>query len=669
MSLPYNQVRGNTLVTSTLEGGQEKSVIIEFDKGGKIDSITYEGEKLDYRSEKFVQLLDNDKNVQNGFHHYNVEKGLINPDVVKFDDLEPVLFVSANVEKDWEGWNTDGAPFPTTYSESTVDKITSTYTEPIDNSEFGVEIKMDQPITQRDKNGDVTNYKVFYSETDGTTIRAVDANGKVKPGVPPIYNNGVYDMSQITSNLNIFVPADQRWNGPEMENIHREIQRNVINHIDAVAPGVVKGQWLLDTDGRNPEDPKTFRTEKGLNSFVEDVMWGGKENFGKSKVNAGNGPGYDGASGQGQRLMSYTNKVFAGSDEANSMFKKIVKYPMDMANNMDHMFIQCYSYRAPYAKTFDGKYGKGLLNIGQPEGRESGLAFGAERYTAYKKKLGAGIKLPMPNNMMDENGRNWNDESMSAKQMGGVQQASKNVITSLITGDFGGAGPLARNIAQTADLLSQSSTQGVLAAEKISQLAANTGLSADEIMQRSVGVIANSNTELLFAGVMLRSFEYQWTMSPRNRLEAANVRMIIRAFKQWSAPKKARKMERAGRTDVGKAGGPSFFLGTPNIFRLRFVTNGNRNILGVNKFKPCALTNVSINYTPEGQWLAYENGMPIAVNMSLRFAELEPIYDTDYSEDIAKERQYNPDDPNSVGDLYPIGEIDQASPYASDVGY
>ena len=541
--------------------------------------------------------------------------------------------------------------------------------EPLQETEFGQEIKIDQPISQRDKDGNVTNYKVFFSETEGTTIRAVDVSGQLKPNVPPIYKDGVYDMSQITSNLNLFVPSDQRWNGPEMENIHREIQTKVKAHINAVAPDIVKGQWLLDNDGRNPNDAKTFRTEKGLNSFIEDVMWGGKENFGKSKVNAGDGPGYDGASGQGQRLMSYTNKIFAGSDEANSMFKKIVKYPMDMANNMDHMFIQCYSYRAPYGKTFDGKYGKGLLNIGQPEGRESGLAFGAERYTAYKKKLGAGIKLPMPNNMMDENGRNWNDESMSAKQMGGVQQASKNVITSTLTGDYGGAGPLMRNLAMNADLLTQSSTQGAIAAEKISQLAANTGLSADEIMQRSIGVIANSNTELLFAGVMLRSFEYQWTMSPRNRLEAANVRMIIRAFKQWSSPKKARKMERAGRTDVGKAGGPSFFLGTPNIFRLRFVTNGNRNILGVNKFKPCALTNVSINYTPEGQWLAYENGMPIAVNMSLRFAELEPIYDTDYSEDIAKERQYNPDDPNSVGDLYPIGEIDQASPYASDVGY
>ena len=209
--------------------------------------------------------------------------------------------------------------------------------------------------------------------------------------------------------------------------------------------------------------------------------------------------------------------------------------------------------------------------------------------------------------------------------------ASKNVIASTLTNDFGGVGPLARNLAINADLLTQTGTQGGIAAEKISQLAANTGLSADEIMQRSVGIIANSNTELLFAGVMLRSFEYQWTMSPRNRLEAANVRMIIRAFKQWSAPKKSRKADRAANTDVGRAGGPSFFLGTPNIFRLRFVTNGNRNILGVNKFKPCALTNVSLNYTPEGQWLAYENGMPIAVTMSLRFAELEPIYDTDYS--------------------------------------
>ena len=146
--------------------------------------------------------------------------------------------------------------------------------------------------------------------------------------------------------------------------------------------------------------------------------------------------------------------------------------------------------------------------------------------------------------------------------------------------------------------------------------------------------------------------------------------MIIRAFKQWSAPKKVRKIDNGELSNVGKAGGPSFFLGTPNIFRLRFVTNGNRNILGVNKFKPCALTNVDLNYTPEGQWMAYENGMPISVMMTLQFQELEPIYDTDYGEDVAKGRAYDEStEEGMLGDLMPISIIKQNSPYSTDVGY
>ena len=89
------------------------------------------------------------------------------------------------------------------------------------------------------------------------------------------------------------------------------------------------------------------------------------------------------------------------------------------------------------------------------------------------------------------------------------------------------------------EMLTQESTRGMSIANKIAQLASESGfgdVSSEQILSRSVGVVANSNTELLFAGVSLRSFEYQWLMSPRNRLEAANVRMIIRAFKQWSAP-------------------------------------------------------------------------------------------------------------------------------------
>ena len=54
------------------------------------------------------------------------------------------------------------------------------------------------------------------------------------------------------------------------------------------------------------------------------------------------------------------------------------------------------------------------------------------------------------------------------------------------------------------------------------------------------------------------------------------------------------------------------------------------------RIKTCALTGVAVNYTPEGMWNAYEKGMPTSMLLSLRFGELEPIFDTDYEEDPFK---------------------------------
>ena len=546
---------------------------------------------------------------------------------------------------------------------------------PIANSEFGEEINPGVEISQQDSQGNVRNYKVFYSETGGTTVRAVDANGQLLQNVEPIYKDGVWDQSKLTKDTASSFSKDDQLR------IHQAIQESTKNHIDAVAPGLAKPKWTTQEGYANgiPSD-KDAQQEvlenkiKNARNNKEKVMYTKKlRNYNKSKTNQGETEKKDSLldkiTNQGSRGVGAIENAFSGAEEADTLFKKIVKYPMDMSNSMDHMFIQCYSYRAPYAAALDGKSGK--RNIFAND-KESSFTFGSERTTPYKRKLGAGIKLPMPNNMTDGNPRNWGEQSMDAGQMGAIQNVSKNVLTSFFTNDFGGYGRTATKLSMQGEMLTQESTRGMSMANKIAQLASESGfgdVSSEQVLSRSVGVVVNSNTELLFAGVSLRSFEYQWLMSPRNRLEAANVRMIIRAFKQWSAPKKIRKIDNGELSNVGKAGGPSFFLGTPNIFRLRFVTGGNRNILGVNKFKPCALQNVDINYTPEGQWMAYENGMPISVMMTLRFAELEPIYDTDYSEDIAKDRQYDPNDPESIGDLMPISIIKQNSPYSTDIGY
>ena len=514
---------------------------------------------------------------------------------------------------------------------------------PIANSEFGEEINPGVEISQQDSQGNVRNYKVFYSETGGTTVRAVDANGQLLQNVEPIYKDGVWDQSKLTKDTASSFSKDDQLR------IHQAIQESTKNHIEATAPGLAKPKWTTQEGYANgiPSD-KDAQQEvlenkiKNARNNKERVMYKKKlRNYNKSKTNQGETEKKDSLldkiTNQGARGVGAIENAFSGAEEADTLFKKIVKYPMDMSNSMDHMFIQCYSYRAPYAAALDGKSGK--RNIFAND-KESSFTFGSERTTPYKRKLGAGIKLPMPNNMTDGNPRNWGEQSMDAGQMGAIQNVSKNVLTSFFTNDFGGYGRTATKLSMQGEMLTQESTRGMSMANKIAQLASESGfgdVSSEQVLSRSVGVVVNSNTELLFAGVSLRSFEYQWLMSPRNRLEAANVRMIIRAFKQWSAPKKIRKIDNGELSNVGKAGGPSFFLGTPNIFRLRFVTGGNRNILGVNKFKPCALQNVDINYTPEGQWMAYENGMPISVMMTLRFAELEPIYDTDYSEDIARD--------------------------------
>ena len=347
--------------------------------------------------------------------------------------------------------------------------------------------------------------------------------------------------------------------------------------------------------------------------------------------------------------------------DSDIMFTTPVKYPMDMSLQQDHFSIQCYSYQPPYATAM--KSG----NVGS--------AYGIQRSSPYRKKLGAGIKLPMPNNMIDGNSRNWEEDNMNLQAMEAIRESMSQGSLKILANKLGMGNITAffSNALNTGRSMTQRAGRQELMANEISQLVGNMGydVSADSILARSGGVIANANTELMFAGVSLRSFEFSWVMSPRDRREAGNVRMILRALKQWSAPRKLSKLasgesgEKAGNT--GRAGGPSYFLGTPNIFRLRYLTAGNRNILGVNKFKPCALTDININYTPEGMWMAYEGGMPVSVQMSLKFNELEPIYNTDYSEDIIEKRRFSENNP--MGDLMPISVIRQDTPYSADVGY
>ena len=145
---------------------------------------------------------------------------------------------------------------------------------------------------------------------------------------------------------------------------------------------------------------------------------------------------------------------------------------------------------------------------------------------------------------------------------------------------------------------------------------ANVNITPNQILARSTGEIMNPNMELLFNGPSLRSFRFQFKLTPRGKTEADEVRKIIRTFKEHMAPK------------VSNAG---TFLKTPDVFELRY-RKGTGSHPFLHRFKQCFLKEVNVNYTGEGTYATYHDGTPVSMIMDLSFQEIEPIYNTDYTD-------------------------------------
>ena len=145
---------------------------------------------------------------------------------------------------------------------------------------------------------------------------------------------------------------------------------------------------------------------------------------------------------------------------------------------------------------------------------------------------------------------------------------------------------------------------------------AATGASAGALLSRAKGVIMNPNMELLFKKPQLRPFNFTFKLAPRSRKEAIAVINIIRTFKQSMAPIRSQS---------------NLFLKTPHTYRLQYMSRGKVHPF-LNMFKECALTNMSMKYTPDGNYATYEDGVMTAYEMTMQFKELEPVFNDDYEQ-------------------------------------
>lgn len=311
----------------------------------------------------------------------------------------------------------------------------------------------------------------------------------------------------------------------------------------------------------------------------------------------------------------------------NPAVGKVLKYPRDLiSDQQDTLQITQIEYQAPYKDVF------------LPGGAtiESILQSGLKRNTVIKNTLEGRVILPMPNVAMDSNSVNWGSDSMDAMTSAATALVTQgltgataiNIITKL-AGLVGvkGATELTKN-AFLLNLLTKAATGGPESEAALKAALSTFNLnrfgfevSPESILSRGFGVVPNSNIQLLFQNVTLRDFTFTYLMSPRSKEEAKDINYILRWFKQGMAAKKR----------TLQAGTGSLLLGTPNIFKLEYKS-GKNAIKGINKFKLCALSNFKVNYTSGNQWVAYEEGQPSALSMTMAFKEIEPIYDTDYQD-------------------------------------
>jgi hypothetical protein len=284
-----------------------------------------------------------------------------------------------------------------------------------------------------------------------------------------------------------------------------------------------------------------------------------------------------------------------------------------MQSNSDYVLFEFYEYVPPF---------KGI-NKGAT--KDSGTALSVYNQSAtdaslYKKVEGLqSIVLYMPEDVSTGYKANWSGKAFS--NIGAAAMATFG------SGDFG---QLTQN---TLNAIGTSFDQvGPMAAAKVVQgiIGKITGeqLSDNDVFGGTQGVILNPNVELLFGGIDLRNFTLNYKLVPRNKPEADNVKQIVKIFKKAMLPSFSADTSLSALGQSVEIGGQNIsnsFIKVPSVCKVSFMRGSGLNT-DVAQYKMCSITQVDVNYTPDGAYATLEGGEMVAIGLTVSFQETKLIF-------------------------------------------
>jgi hypothetical protein len=172
-------------------------------------------------------------------------------------------------------------------------------------------------------------------------------------------------------------------------------------------------------------------------------------------------------------------------------------------------------------------------------------------------------------------------------------------------------------------------------------------VSSDEILGGTRGIIENPNVELLYSKPEMRGFSLKFKLVPRNATEANNIEKIITTFKKAMLPTFSGASKRIASTSqllvtgglaatglVPGAGAipsdltgawQSSYVKVPKLVQVTFMSGAKPN-MHVPQYKRCALSEMSVNFTPDGVYATTQDGRMVAYTLDLTFLETKLIF-------------------------------------------
>lgn len=140
------------------------------------------------------------------------------------------------------------------------------------------------------------------------------------------------------------------------------------------------------------------------------------------------------------------------------------------------------------------------------------------------------------------------------------------------------------------------------------------------------GLVLNPRIEKMFKEKDIRQFIFSWELYPRNEEEVRNIKNIIDTFRYHSHPARSRGDVSATEAD------PQIMLRVPAEFTVKFLSstsNGSGTGFVENEYIPkisrCVITNISVDYTPNGVFSTLKDNSPTAYVLSLTMSEVAQL--------------------------------------------